>query len=168
MSKDYVTPWDNRMLFEMALGIEGTEDILNRYGVDLDTYQKWIRIPAFIQRIEEYKVEAREKGLSFKQKAKVQAEDHLNTAYTLIHHPDCPFHVKADLIKWTAKMAELEPATGPGSMQGGNQPLLDAESIKKIADGELEVQVARIVARRKGEVGEVTEFTDVGVLEHVG
>ena len=162
MSKDYVTPWDNRMLFEIALGIEGTEDILARYGVDLPTYERWVKLPAFSQRVEEYRIEARDKGLSFKQKAKVQAEDHLNTAYTLIHHPDCPFHVKADLIKWTAKMAELEPADAKNNFNASNTPLLDEEAIRKIADGELEVQVARIVARRSRDSEEVGQL-----IEHV-
>lgn len=163
MSTDYVTPWDNRMLFEIALGIEGTEDILLRYGVSFDTYEKWLKIPAFAKRIDEYKLEARQNGLSFREKAKVQAEDLLNTSYTLIHHPDVPAHVKADLIKWTAKMAALEPATASGGSNPADTPLLDAEALKKIADGELEVQVARIVAKRKGEIEEG------GVLlEHVG
>lgn len=163
MSTDYVTPWDNRMLFEIALGIDGTEEILKRYEVPLETYEKWAKLPAFNQRVEEYRLEARDKGLSFKQKAKVQAEDHLNTAYSLIHHPDCPFHVKADLIKWTAKMAELEPTTAQIAQNMANTPLLDEEAIKKIADGELEVQVARIVAKRSKEVEEVGHL-----IEHVG
>ena len=51
----------------------------------------------------------REKGLTFKLKARAQAEELLTTSYLLIHDPAVSPAVKADLIKSTVKWAGLEP-----------------------------------------------------------
>jgi hypothetical protein len=50
-----------------------------------------------------------EKGLTFKLKARAQAEELLTTSYLLIHDPAVSPAVKADLIKSTVKWAGLEP-----------------------------------------------------------
>ena len=160
--KDFVTPWDHRMCFELALGIDATQDILDSYNVDIRTYEQWLNIPAFQKQLEDYRSYIREEGLSFREKARIQAEDMLSTSYTLVHHPDVPPHVKADLIKWTAKMADLEPAAkiSASALQGTAGPLIDAAAIQQITDGELEIQVARIVKRRKQAEGELIEHSN--------
>jgi hypothetical protein len=51
----------------------------------------------------------RDKGLTFKLKARAQAEELLTTSWLLIHDPAVSPAVKADLIKSTVKWAGLEP-----------------------------------------------------------
>ena len=47
--------------------------------------------------------------MTFKVKARAQAEELLTTSWTLIHSPDVSAAVKADLIKSTVKWGGLEP-----------------------------------------------------------
>jgi hypothetical protein len=65
--------------------------------------------PVFLKRVESYRDEVREKGLTFRLKARAQAEELLTTSYMLIHDPAVSPAVKADLIKSTVKWAGLEP-----------------------------------------------------------
>jgi len=63
----------------------------------------------FLKRVETYRDEVKEKGLTFRLKARAQAEELLTTSYMLIHDPAVSPAVKADLIKSTVKWAGLEP-----------------------------------------------------------
>jgi len=61
----------------------------------------------------------KEEGMSFRIKAKLQAEELLKTSWRMIHNPATPPSVAADLIKSTARWAQYDtPAavqTQPGS-----------------------------------------------------
>jgi len=63
----------------------------------------------FLKKVEHYREEVREKGLTFKLKARAQAEELLTTSWMLIHDPAVSPAVKADLIKSTVKWGGLEP-----------------------------------------------------------
>lgn len=65
--------------------------------------------PIFLKKVEHYRNEVRDKGLTFKLKARAQAEELLTTSWLLIHDPAVSPAVKADLIKSTVKWAGLEP-----------------------------------------------------------
>ena len=67
--------------------------------------------PVFLKKVEHYRDEIREKGLTFKLKARAQAEELLTTSWGLIHSADVSPAVKADLIKSTVKWAGLETKT---------------------------------------------------------
>jgi hypothetical protein len=108
-----LTRWDDRLALEVALHLEGSgdtlPDILNHHrltALDLDAFNK---DPLFQRRVEGFRDDIKNKGLSFKLKARVQAEQLLQTSFDLIHHPDISAAVKADLIKSTVKWAGLEP-----------------------------------------------------------
>ena len=66
-----------------------------------------------------------ENGLSFKAKARAQAEDLLAHSYDLATDPLCSAAVRADLIKWTAKVAGLEPTTKDTEKTGGGGLVLN-------------------------------------------
>jgi len=83
--------------------------VFEKYGVALEEAKRLIDLPHFIQTIRVYKEELVEKGVTFRLKAKIQAEDLLTHSYVLATDPEVPAAVRADLIKWTAKMAALEP-----------------------------------------------------------
>ena len=60
--------------------------------------------------------------MTFRMKARAQAEELLTTSWSLIHSADVSAAVKADLIKWTGKMGDLEPKkdmAGTEQSQGG-------------------------------------------------
>jgi hypothetical protein len=76
----------------------------------------------FLKKVEELRSEIRANGMTFKLKARAQAEELLTTSWTLIHSPDVSAAVKADLIKSTVKWGGLEPKTnegGEGGTSGG-------------------------------------------------
>ncbi len=150
----YWAPYDHRMCFELALGLSPLDEILERYNVTPTELKKLMALPTFKEQVIAYKREIKDKGLSFREKAKIMAEDLLGTAYDLIHHVGTPPPVKSELIRWVAKMAALEP--GPQPAEGASQSLLPAieARLKAIPDSELEIQVTRIVQRRTSQAQE--------------
>ena len=107
------TGWSNRLAFDIALALEGSgvvvADILvdhHKTSSDLTTYAL---DPVFGKTVENYRQEIRDKGLTFKLKARTQAEELLMTSWDLIHSNDTSAAVKADLIKSIVKWAGYEP-----------------------------------------------------------
>ena len=81
--------WSDRLAMDIALVLEHSGDSLDEVGF--------------------LRGEVREKGMTFRLKARAQAEELLTTSWTLIHSPDVSAAVKADLIKSTVKWGGLEP-----------------------------------------------------------
>jgi hypothetical protein len=117
------TRWSDRLTFDVALRLEGSgesvTDILTRHGITPLELQDFGKDPVFLKRVEHYRSEVREKGLTFKLKARAQAEELLKTSWLLIHSPDVSAAVKADLIKSTVKWAGLEPKNDQVDTGGG-------------------------------------------------
>lgn len=105
--------WTDRFALDIALSICGsgddTQTILNSHGLSPADLADFSKDPVFTRRVEEYCTNIKENGLTFKLKAKAQAEILLETSFDLIHDKDVSPAVKADLIKWTVKVAGLEP-----------------------------------------------------------
>ncbi len=117
------TKWSDRLAFDMALLLEGSgEDItelMTRHKLDTNEIAAIGKDPVFIKKVEHYRDEVRDKGLTFKMKARAQAEELLVTSWTLIHSPDVSAAVKADLIKQTVKWGGLEPKDTEATIGGG-------------------------------------------------
>lgn len=109
--------FDPRIAYEIALGMDKASVIFGKYGVSEERAVQLVRTPAFLATVRRYGDEIREGGVSFKLKAKIQSEDLLSHSYMIATDPEAPMSVRADLIKWTAKMAGFEPALDKG--QGG-------------------------------------------------
>lgn len=109
----HLTKWTDRLAFDIALCLEGSgeslDEVKDRHGIDADQLLVFNRDPVFLKRVQVYRDEVREKGVTFKLKARAQAEELLTTSYMLIHDPSVSPAVKADLIKSTVKWAGLEP-----------------------------------------------------------
>lgn len=106
------TPWNDRVAFDMALLLEGSgetlDDIADRYAITSSDIIRYKEDPLFIKRVEDYREDVRDQGLTFRVKARAQAEELLTTSWLLIHNEDVSPSVKADLIKSTVKWAGLE------------------------------------------------------------
>jgi hypothetical protein len=111
--------FDPRIAYALALGLSTPSDVFRKYGVGLEEAKKLIGLPAFISTIKRYKEELTEKGVTFRLKAKIQAEDLLTQSYALATDNEVPAAVRADIIKWTAKMAGLEPSEKEKGVGGG-------------------------------------------------
>jgi hypothetical protein len=107
------TPWSNVVAFELALILEGggetVQDMLTRNNLTTTQFMEFSKDKIFEKAVQDYRQEIRTKGLTFRAKARVQAEELLKTSWLLIHSIDTPAAVKADLIKHTVKWADLEP-----------------------------------------------------------
>jgi hypothetical protein len=119
------TKWSDRLAFDVALALEGSgesmDEIKDRHKVTASDLLVFNKDPVFLKKVEHYRNEVREKGLTFKLKARAQAEELLTTSWGLIHSPAVSAAVKADLIKSTVKWAGLETKTeeGTGGAAGG-------------------------------------------------
>lgn len=117
------TKWSDRLAFDMALLLEGSGEemgeMLTRHRISQDDMLVFSKDPVFLKKVEHYREEVREKGLTFRMKARAQAEELLVTSWTLIHSPDVSAAVKADLIKQTVKWGGLEPKNETEVTAGG-------------------------------------------------
>jgi hypothetical protein len=107
------TKWNDRLAFDVALTLEGSGDtlqeVITRHRISANDILSFNADPIFLKKVEGYRTEVREKGLTFKLKARAQAEELLTTSWLLIHDASVSPAVKADLIKSTVKWAGLEP-----------------------------------------------------------
>jgi hypothetical protein len=117
------TKWSDRLAFDMALLLEGSgetvPELIQRHRISQDELVAFSKDPVFIKKVEHYRGEVQEKGLTFRMKARAQAEELLVTSWTLIHSPDVSAAVKADLIKQTVKWGGLEPKNEAETTAGG-------------------------------------------------
>jgi hypothetical protein len=119
------TKWSDRLAFDVALALEGSgetlDEIKQRHRITSSSLLVFNKDPVFLKKVEHYREEVREKGLTFRLKARAQAEELLTTSWGLIHSPEVSPAVKADLIKSTVKWAGLETKTeeGAGGASGG-------------------------------------------------
>jgi len=116
------TKWSDRLAFDTALMLEGSgeslDEVKTRHGVSAEDILVFNKDPIFLKKVESYRDEIREKGMTFKLKARAQAEELLTTSWTLIHNPDVSAAVKADLIKSTVKWGGLEPKNNEVTTEG--------------------------------------------------
>jgi len=109
------TKWSDRLAFDIALTLEGSgetlQEVMTRHNITANEILIFNGDPVFLKKVEHYREEVREKGITFRLKARAQAEELLTTSWMLIHDPAVSPAVKADLIKSTVKWGGLEPKT---------------------------------------------------------
>lgn len=102
--------WPPGFPLELALKAAPVKDICEAHGVSRKTYDRLKTDPAFIAAVERAVEMLQTEGMSFRVKARAQAEALLTTSWSLIHASmdDVPATVKADLIKNTIRVAGLD------------------------------------------------------------
>lgn len=119
------TRWSDRLAFDVALTLEGSgesmQELMQRHRITATDILEFNADPVFLKKVDHYRVEIRDKGMTFRMKARAQAEELLTTSWLLIHDPAVSPAVKADLIKSTVKWGDLEPRTNAvtGDNSGG-------------------------------------------------
>ena len=106
---------------EVAMKTASIQDICAAYGLEKEDWDKLRNDPVFISDVAAAVEMLKKEGMSFKMKARLQAEELLKTSWKLIHAPmdEVPPSVKADLIKFTVRAAGLEADAKAGNT--GNQ-----------------------------------------------
>jgi len=118
------TKWSDRLAFDMALLLEGSGETLDelraRHHITVEDLTNFNKDSVYLKKVESYRAEIVEKGMTFKLKARAQAEELLTTSWTMIHSPETSAAVKADLIKSTVKWGGLETSnTNTEETSGG-------------------------------------------------
>lgn len=103
---------------ELALRAAPVHEICAAYGITKDEFVALTEDPIFVRAYAAAKEELQKDGVSFRLKAKVQAEELLKKSWALIHSDSTPSNIKADLIKATVRWAGYEPknSDGPGGI----------------------------------------------------
>ena len=152
------TKWNDRLAFDVALLLEGSgetmQEIITRHNIDAIQMAKFSADPVYLKKVEHYRTEIQEKGLTFKLKARAQAEELLTTSYMLIHDPSTSAAVQADLIKATVKWAGLEPKNTDDANAG------NAGGVRITIHMGGQEHSANIIE------GNTSEVTDVDAIEH--
>lgn len=108
--------WTDRFALDFALLLEGSGDdpaeMLKEHGYEPSDLEMFTKDALFMQRVGRYQTDLKERGLTFKLKAQVQAEMLLDTSWDLIHNAEVSPAVRADLIKSTIKWSGFEPKGG--------------------------------------------------------
>lgn len=112
--------WPPTLPIEIALKTAPMNDIRDAYGYSEAEWWALKDNPDFLADLAAAVEMVRQEGMSFKLKAKLQAEELLKTSWRLIHAPidEVPSSVKADLIKATARWAGYD--TKDVAAGGGN------------------------------------------------
>lgn len=113
--------WPPTLPIEIALKTAPMGEIREAYGY---TPEEWMRLkdnPDFLADLSAAVLMVKKEGMSFKLKAKLQAEELLKTSWRLIHAPsaEVPSSVKADLLKATMRWAGYDVKEAAVA-QGGN------------------------------------------------
>lgn len=111
-----------RLAVELALArsmAEEPAEVFARYGYSGEQAMALLEQPGFSAMLERIAKEVQTSGLTFKAKAKAIAEDLLPHAYEMATDPLCSSAVRADLIKWAAKISGYEPSGKDDVKSGG-------------------------------------------------
>jgi hypothetical protein len=110
--------WDPRLILDLAIGVDGLEEILPRYDLTEEEFTILSDIPAFRRELAMAMRDAREYGLPFTKKAKVQAESYLEVLDHLVYSDLTPANVRLEAIRSTVRWAGLEPKETAGTGDG--------------------------------------------------
>ena len=118
MAPPTATHWTPRFAMDIAMALElgpagDVPAVLRQYGVSDGAYLQFTKDPVFTRQVEAFRSEVRDKGVTFRLKARVMAEELLNTSWSMIHDRSVPPVVRADLIKQTVTWSGLAPKDAP-------------------------------------------------------
>jgi hypothetical protein len=93
---------------ELALRIETPANICAIYKISREEFAEIIKHPVFIKAYQQAVESLKTDGMSFKLKAKMQAEEYLKTAFQMVQDKNTSDTVRADLLKNTVRWAGFD------------------------------------------------------------
>ena len=97
--------WPPTLPLEIALREHTVPDICESYGIDAERWNRLRLDKTFQAAVVRYVEQLKTEGMGFRLKAQLQSEALLQTSWQIIHEPDTPAAVRADLVKATWKAA---------------------------------------------------------------
>jgi len=111
--------WPARLPFDLAMEMGPAELTFEKHGLTEEQALALMKNADFIATIKFWRDQVIKEGVSFKTKAKMMAEDLLETGYMLATNPATADTTRANMIQWFAKVAGHEPKKD--SEGGGGQ-----------------------------------------------
>lgn len=111
--------WPPTLPVEIALRMAPLPEIRAAYGITWEEWEELRLNPAFRKAVIDAQEKAQDEGFSFKTKARMQAEALLATSWKMIQDVATPAAVKADLIKFTTRVAGYDAPKGVLGEGGG-------------------------------------------------
>ena len=108
-----------RLAVDLALKVDEPEAVFAQYGYSPEQAADLLESPAFLVLLQQTSKDLLENGVSFRTKAKVLANDLLPYAHAIATDPEQSAAVRADLVKWSAKVAGFEPREKEEGKIGG-------------------------------------------------
>jgi hypothetical protein len=110
-----------RLAVELALNVDDAEAVFASYGYTPEDAADLCEQPAFLALMQQAQKSVVADGLSFRTKAQLMAGELLPYAHDIATDPLQSAAVRADLIKWAAKVAGFEPkeSKDDGKQGGG-------------------------------------------------
>lgn len=106
--------------FELALRTSSVRAICEAYSITSEEWELIRHDETFLGDLQRAVKVVAEEGMSFKIKAKLQAEEMLKTSWRMVHDPSTPPAVRSDLIKSTMRWAEYDqPPSKDVQVNGG-------------------------------------------------
>lgn len=134
------------LVLDLVLKTAPIADILSAYKITPEEFKRLTLHPVFVQDLRDTKGKLREEGFSFRVKAAAQAEAYLAQSWKMVHDPDTPANVRADLLKWTTKIAGLDnPQVAGGSPEDLSKVM---EQAKNMDMQTLELRVLQIIMKK--------------------
>jgi len=93
---------------EIALRTSSTQAVCENYGISDEEWSLIQCDPTFQADLQRAMEMLKEEGMSFRVKAKLQAEELLKTSWRMIHDVNAPPAVRSDLIKATMRWAQYD------------------------------------------------------------
>jgi len=101
--------WDPRMVLDLAIGVDGLEEILDRYGLSMEAFELLSNVPTFRRDLAMTMRDVRENGVPFAAKAKVLAESYLTDIDEMIQDEKTPASTRLNAIQSVVRWGRLEP-----------------------------------------------------------
>lgn len=115
-----VTNYSQHFVMELALGLESPDSLCIRYDITPYEYACLLANPVFQSDLNSWKQRMVDEGLSFKLKARVQAEAYLEEIDNLVNDPDTSKETKLAAISRVVAWGGLEQSKN--STEGSSKP----------------------------------------------
>lgn len=105
---------------ELAMRIDTPANICSVYGISKEEFAGIVQHPLFVKAYQDATEMLKVEGMSFKLKARMQAEDFLKTSYDMIKNPRTSDAVRAGLIRDTVRWAGYDNSGNKETSSGTN------------------------------------------------
>lgn len=111
--------------YELAMKVDAPANICRAYGITRDDFAVLVNHPVFIKAFQEAVEALKVEGMSFKVKARLQAEAYLDTAFAMAVNPGTSDSVRADIIKNTVRWAGYDAKAAEGGQSANFNILIN-------------------------------------------